>query len=66
MKESQTKEKPPVWYSTIDFGKVESFLKSHEGKNVVNETLTNPTPAAKVINEMTIVQPQKLTEPFTI
>jgi hypothetical protein len=66
MQEAETKTSPPIWYSEIDFGKMDVFLKSGEGKKIVGETMTTTTDAEKAINEMTLVHPKKILEPYTI
>jgi len=66
MGNNTTKSNAPGWYSQIDFGKMESYIKSGEGIKVVNETMSTSTPAEKLITEMTTVLPQKLKEPYTI
>jgi hypothetical protein len=66
MQEEQTKPTPPSWFSDIDFGKVERFLKSEEGEKVVHETMTISSPAEQAITEMPLVTSQKIKEPYTI
>jgi hypothetical protein len=65
MGKKQHKSQATQWTS-VDIRKVETWLKSSDAVKSIEEVSARSCDTVKVINDMIIIDPAKLREPYTI
>jgi hypothetical protein len=64
-KQTLQKNNSPYW-NTTQVKAMKSFLQSAEGQRTIQEVSERISKTERAINEMIIINPEQLREPFTI